>query len=248
MTTQGYILFAPHIHGFQRTASSNPGYRVDLTALTDIVEWNQLYFSMLIRNKTLILSSAEFGGFKLDQLNYTLSPDVRYEFTSWMIRFGYLHESIHTVSTQTFGKSSWMNSLQFTIGSKGSNYLYIWEEYKNNSNHFLNHIDGFGFIGIFRQGGETIWTSKNHDYKIKLGGRLRFQVGSFNKCASFIGCDMTGWLRETGDWEGKGMVRVNLFRKGLKNFAGIYYAYNFYDTFRPDNEQYLGSLGLQVIF
>lgn len=248
METQGYLLFAPHIHGYKTTTSKNPGYRVELTALTDIVRWDNLYFSFLTSNKTLIKNSPEVGGFGLDQLFYTLSPDLRYEFKKWMMRLGYLHESLHSVSNATLGRTIWMNGIQFTIGSKGSNYLYIWEEYKNNKNKFLNHIDGRSFIEFYRHGNETIWTSRNHDYKMKIGGRLRFQIGSFNKWAYFVGTDGTGWKRQNGDWEAKGIVRLNMFRKGLKNFAGFYYAYNFYDTFSPDNEQYLGSLGLQVIF
>ena len=248
MATQGYILIAPHVHGFDRTASTNAGYRVDLTALTDLIRWNQMYFSFLTTNKTLISNSPEVGGFGLDMLIYTLSPDFRYEFNNWMLRVAYLHESLHSVSRATLGRTVWMNSLQLSVGSKGSNYLYIWEEYKKNRDKFLNHLDGRAYVGIFRRGDGTIWTSRNHDYKMKLGGRVRFQIGSFNKWAYFVGSDLTGWLRESGDWEGKGLVRFNVFRKGLKNFAGVYYAYNFYDTFRPDNEQYLGSLGLQVIF
>lgn len=58
----------------------------------------------------------------------------------------------------------------------------------------------------------------------------------------------TGWYRETGDWEGTGVLKLNMFRKGKQNLGGLYYAYNFYDSFQADNEQHLGSLGLQIIF
>jgi hypothetical protein len=141
-----------------------------------------------------------------------------------------------------------MNSIQLAVGTKGSNYLYIREEFKNSSDQFLNHFDGRLFVAVFREPNETIWTGRNHDYDFKVGGRLRFQIGSFNRWAFFMGSDLTGWHRESGDWEGKGLIRINVFRKGLQNFAGIYYSYNVYDTFRPDNEAYLGALGLQVIF
>ena len=248
MGTQGYLLFAPHIHGLQKTSSTNAGYRVELRALTDLVRWNRLYFSFLTANRTLIERSPAAGFFRLDQIKYILSPDIRLEFDSWLMRISYLHESLHNVSRATLGTTIWMNSLQLTLGTKGSNYLYIWEEFRNNKDRFLNHVDGLAFVAVFRSGKESIWIGRNHDYRYKLGGRLRFQIGSFNRWAYFVGSDVTGWLRETGDWEATGLVRVNVFRKGLKNFAGVYYAYNFYDTFHPDNEQYLGSLGFQVIF
>ena len=248
MSTQGYMLFAPHIHGTTKTISTNAGYRMELLGLTDIVRWKNLSVGVLTSNKTLIARSPEAGFFKLDQIKYTLSPDLRLEMPHWLLRASYIHESLHTVSRASLGSSIWMNSYQLSVGSKGSNYLYLWEEYEHNQNRFLNHFDALFLIAFYRQGSESIWIARNHDYTHKLGSRFRFQIGSFNKWAFFIGSDLSGWHRETGDWEGTGVIRVNLFRKGVKNLGGFYYAYNYYDTFQPDNEAYLGSLGFQVIF
>jgi hypothetical protein len=248
MSTQGYMLFAPHIHGRAKTSSSNAGYRMELLGLSDIVRWNRIYASFLTANKTLIARSESAGFFKLDQLKYTLSPDLRIEFDSWLMRASYVHESLHTVSRSSEGSSVWMNSYQVSVGSKGSNYLFLWEEFENNRNRFLNHIDALLLVAVYRSGRESIWVAKNHDYTHKIGSRLRFQVGSFNRWAFFIGSDLTAWHRETNDWEGTGIIRFNAFRKGAKNLGGFYYSYNFYDSYRPDNEEYLGSLGFQVIF
>lgn len=245
--SQGYMLFAPHIHGLEKSISSNSGYRLEFKALTDLVRWNQTYLSFASANKTLIKRNAETT-FTLDEIKYSLSPDIRVEFTNWLLHFSLLHESLHTVSRATFGSTQWMNSVQMTVGSKGSNYMYIWEEYKNYHDRFLNHLDGYAFAGIFRKSTGSIWYGRNHDYKYKIGGRMRFQIGSFKKWAYFVGTDLTGWYRESGDWEATGVVRANMFRKGIKNFGGFYYAYNFYDSFHVDNEQYLGSFGLQFIF
>jgi len=248
MSTQGYMLFAPHIHGLAESISTNSGYRLELRALTDIIKWNQTYLSFITANKTLIKRSVETGPFTLDEIKYSLSPDLRIEYDTWLLRVSYLHESLHTVSHATIGGTQWMNSLQVAMGTKGSNYLFIWEEYKNNHDRFLNHLDALAFAGVFRKSNGSIWVGRNHDYKYKVGGRLRFQIGSFNKWAYFMGTDLTGWYRETGDWEGTGVLKLNMFRKGKQNLGGLYYAYNFYDSFQADNEQHLGSLGLQIIF
>lgn len=248
MDTQGYINLIDHVHGQERTSAENPGYRVEFLALTDFVRWNNIYLAGLISNKTVIRGELSRGEFTLYQLMYNIRPDIRYELPTAIIRAGINHESNHTVSQADPAGYVWMNSLQVSIGTKGSNYLFIREQFKPYKNQFINDLDGYVFLARYRDSAGTIWTGRYHDYEWKIGGRLRFQIGSFNKWAYFAGTDVTAWLRETGDWEYRTVLRLNLFRKQLHNFAGFYYAYHLYDTYSFDNESYLGSVGFQVIF
>jgi len=248
MDTQGYISFIDHIHGQARTSDPDAGYRLEFLGLTDFIRWNDLYISGLVSNKTVIRGELSRGEFSLIKLMFNMRPDIRYEFPGAILRAGINHESNHSVSVANPDLYIWMNSYQLSLGSKGSSYLFIRDEFKAYRDQFINQLDGMIYLAKFRTPGGTIWTGKNHDYKWKVGGRVRFQVGSFRNWAFFVGTDASAWVRESGAWEQQTVVRLNMFRKHLHNFAGIYYAYHIRDTYRFDNESYLGSLGLQVIF
>lgn len=141
-----------------------------------------------------------------------------------------------------------MNSYQFSLGSKGSSFLFVRDEFQGYQNQFVNNLDALLFLAKYREPVGTIWSGRNHTYKFRIGGRLRFQVASYNHWAYFIGSDATGWAKELGGWEAKVTLRMNVFRRGLDNFAGFYYSYHIYDTYANDNESNLGSLGFQVVF
>ncbi len=248
MDSHGYIGFAAHVHGFNKTNSVNPGYRAEFMAITDIFQIDRLYLGLLVGNRTLIQSSEEVGQFRLDKIKYTLSPNLRYELDDWMVRCVFHHDAFHHISSANLSGPVWLNSVQLSIGTKGAYYLYLHEQYRRVKNQFINAWDAHITGGVFLHGEESIWLAKNHNYKYELFSRFRYHIAAFHNWAYWVGLEYNIWQTRSYEFENRAVLRMNLFRKGLSNFVGIYYLYFLQDSYSLDNEDQLGALGVQIIF
>ncbi len=247
MKSHGYITVAPYIHGFNRSEHLNPGYRSEFMTYVDFVKTKGLVLNSLL-GTTTIITDPDREGMKLDRIRYTLSPGFRYEFDTWLIKGALHHECIHLISRPELNGSTWWNSFQIGAGTKGSYFLYLAEEYRNRSNTFINSWDGQINAGYIMPAKRTLFSGQNHDYRWEFFGRIRYHIGSFRRWAWFAGLQESAWLTKNGTTDHQISVAINMFRRGLSNFAGFYYTYMLYDTFKLDNSDGLGAVGFRIVY
>gem|GEM_PF-756338 len=253
MSTHGYITLESYIHGISETRGEYPAYRSETMAYVDVYRWNRLYLNALLGNTTMI-SHSDSLAWRLNRIRYTLSPGFRIEFDKWLIKGTLFHECIHLIDQREeiipgFQRgSTWWNSLQIGIGTKGAYYLYLRDQYRRINNKFLNSWDAQINFGRIIPAQNTITTGQNHNYRYELFSLLRYHIGSYWNWASFVSLRQNLWVNADHSVEHKIGVTVNFFRRGTVNFAGIFYTYYLYDTFLHDNEDSLGALGVRVVF
>jgi len=229
-----------------------PAYRSEAMAYVDFFKWHKLVINGLIGN-TVMISHSDSLVWEMDRILYTISPGFRLEFKQWLIKGTLSHQCIHRINQRepvledrTRG-STWWNSFQIGIGTKGSYYLYLRNQFKPR-NTILNTWDGQINIGKYVPAKNTLTTGQNHNYRYEIFSLIRYNVGAYNNWASFIGLRQNCWINADQTVEHKISLTFNLFRKGLYNFAGLFYTYYLYDSFIHDNENHLGVLGLKIVF
>ena len=248
MSTHGYWSFAPYVNGIKKTEGLYPGYRAEFMAHIDFVRFNNLIFTGIVGNKTMI-SKSQLSVFELDRIRYILSPGFRYEFDKWIFLGSLNHESTYAISrAEEYKGATWMNSIRIGAGTKGAYYLYLRDHYKNIHKTFLNSWDAQINAGVFLHGSNSIWVAKNHDYKFEEFSLVRYYLGSFQKWVCFAGLNQNLWLGIDNSVEKKINITLNLFKEGTVNFFGFLYTYTIYDTYSKDNENKLGAFGVRVIF
>lgn len=247
MHTHGNITIAPYIHGFDRPRGLYPGYRSEFMTYVDFLKAGRFVFNSLL-GTTTIISDTDDRGMKLDRIRYTLSPGFRYERDTWLIKGSLHHECIHTINRPEYNGSVWWNCFQIGVGTKGAYYLYLREVYKNKYNEVINRWDAQINAGWYIPAKRTLFSGQNHDYRWEEYSLIRYHLGSFRRWAYFAGVRQSLWIRENGDDEHQISITLNVFRRGLVNFAGFYYTYMIYDTYELDNADGLGSIGFRILF
>ena len=247
MHTHGHITVAPYIHGFDNSKYTYPGYRSEFMTYVDFFRHRSIAFSSLL-GTTTITSEPENQNMKLDRIRYTLTPCFRYEFKTWLIKGALHHECIHNISRPEINGSTWWNSFQVGLGSKGSYYLYLYEQYKDVKNAFLNSMDAQINFGYIMPAKRTLASGQNHEYHYEIFSLFRYHIGFFRKWACFSGLRQNTWMKNDKSFEHQINISINFFRRGADNFAGFFYTYNIYDTFSLDNANKIGSLGFKIIF
>lgn len=247
MRTYGNLTIAPSVHGFSRARATYPGYRAEFMTYVDFFRVRGFIFNSLL-GTTTIITHPDTSAMRLDRIRYTLAPGFRYEFKTWLVRGTLHHECIHAIGRPEASGSVWWNSLQLGIGTKEAYYLYLKDEYRNRNNVFLNTWDARIDAGYVVPARRTVFSGQNHDYRYEQYSLIRYHVGVFGNWAYFATLRQNMWVRSGGDTEHQINLTLNMFRKGTKNFAGIYYSYTFYDTFSLDNTDRLGFLGFRLLY
>ena len=248
MHTQGTASFAPYVNGIKKTKGLYPGYRAECQAHVDFYKNNNLILTGLVGNMTII-SRSDSSVFNLDKIRYTLAPGFRYEFNRWILRGSFHHESLYSLSRIEEQEGAfWQNSIRFGVGTKGSYYLYFDDRYRNVDDTFINSWDIQVNGGVFLHGSKSIWVAKNHNYRYELFSLLRYHVCTFHKWVYFAGLNQHLWIKSDNETEHKESLTLSFFRKGSVNFFGIYYTYTMYDSYKENNENKLGALGIRFIF
>ena len=247
MHTHGHITIAPYIHGFDDSEKLYPGYRSEFMTYVDFYKRNRLVVNSVL-GTTTIISDPEHKKMRLDRIRYTLTPGFRYELDSWLIKGALHHECIHTISLPENKGSTWWNSFQIGLGTKGAYDLYLREQYKNIRNSFLNSWDAQINVGYILPSKRTLFSGQNHDYNYEIFSLLRYHIGSFRRWACFAGLRQNTWMKNDTSLEHQINISINFFRRGAVNFAGFFYTYNIYDTFTLDEANRMGALGFRIIF
>ena len=246
--TQGSVSVAPYIHGIDKSAVLYPGYRAVFNATIDFYQIGNLFLTGLVGNETVI-NRADTILVKLDRLHYSVSPGFRLEFHEWLVKGAFHHESINRIDQEeSLGGASWQNIVRLGIGSKGSSYLFLPEEYQHRNNEWMNTFDAEIGGGIFLHGSESIWSAKNHNYRYEVFSLLRHHIGIFKNWAFFSTLRQRLWISADDSVEQQYKITFNIFRKGAVNFFGIFYTYTFHDTSTMDNEDRTGALGIKLVF
>lgn len=247
MRTYGDITIAPTVHGAKPSEKIYNGYRSEFMTYVDFFRVHGIVFNSLLGNTTII-SNFDSTGMRLDRIRYTLTPGFRIERKRWIFRGTLHHECIHTIGRREEKGSIWWNSLQLGIGTREAYYLYLNEEYRKKNNIFLNTWDARVDIGYVIPARSTILTGQNHDFVFEQHGLLRYHLGVIENMAFFATLRHNFWVKTDSSAEQQILLTLNLFRKGTKNFAGIFYTYSFYDTFSLDNSEHLGYLGFRILY
>lgn len=252
MKTHGHLTLESYIHGTDKTNAVYPAYRSEAMAYVDFFKWKRLIINGLIGNTTTI-SHSDSMVWEMDHIIYTLSPGFRVEFKQWLIKGTLKHQCIHRIDQSELlipglgHGSTWWNSYQIGIGTKGSYYLYLRNQFKVR-NTLLRTWDGQINIGSYIVPKNTLLTGQNHTYRYEIFSLIRYNIGAYNNWASFIGLRQHSWVNADHSTEHKTSLTINLFRKGLINFAGLFYTYYLYDSFTHDKENHLGVIGVKVVF
>lgn len=247
MKTHGYITVAPYIHGFDRSEGLYPGYRSEFMTYVDFYENRGLVLNSLLGTTTMI-TDPDGHGLKMDRIRYTLTPGFRYEFDTWLVKGALHHECIHVIGRPEIDGSTWWNSFQIGVGTKGSYYLYLRDEYRNKRDTFVNSWDVQINAGYIAPAKRTLFSGQNHDYRAEIFSRIRYHIGSYGNWVYFSGLAQNTWFKKDGSAEHQITITLNAFRRGLANFAGFFYTYSLYDTFTLDNSDGLGSVGFRIVF
>ncbi len=247
MHTHGYVAFSPYISGKILEDESWPGYRADFLTNIDLFKIGHSTVYGTVGNTTLI-SVSETDVFTLNKIRFNLAASLRYEFKNLLVKGTFYRGSIHKISTIEEGSPVWWNSVQFGLGTPGAYYLYLRDEYRKRENTLINSWDAQINIGAFIKPTGNAFGGINHHYKYELFSLLRYQIGVYKKWASFIGINHNVWMLRDSSTEYKISATINLFRKGTVNFAGFYYSYVFFDSYKQDNENKMSSLGFRIIF
>ncbi len=224
MRTYGNLTIAPYVHGFDRAKQRYPGYRSEFMNYVDFFQFRGLVFNSLL-GTTTIISDTDATGMRLDRIRYTLTPGVRLERSSWLVRAALHHECIHTIGRREADGSIWWNSLQIGIGTKEAYYQYLLNEYRGKQDHFLHTWDARIDIGYIIPAERTLLTGQNHDYRFEQFSLLRYHIGVFGKWVYFATLRQNLWVKTGLVTEQQVLLTVNMFRRGTRNFAGIFYTY-----------------------
>ncbi len=247
MHTHGFVAFAPYVTGVVKENDMWPGYRADFLTNIDFFKAGRSTIYGTVGNTTLI-SLGSTSGFTLDKLHYDLSANIRFEFEKLLIKGTFYRGSIHKISTVEEGTPIWWNCIQVGVGTPGATYLYLRDKYRTQDNTIINNWDGQVIFGTYFKPTGTVFTGINHSYKYEINSLVRYHLGVYKKWASFVGFRQSIWILRDSSKQYKTAITVNLFRKGAVNFAGFYYTYVLYDSYIPDNENKMGSLGFRIIF
>ncbi|MCF7810000.1 hypothetical protein K9N50_03330 [bacterium] len=245
MRTHGNVTLSTCVHGFDKQNQTYPGYRSDFTLFVDFYRWRSLVFNSSIGNTTVIEKpKAEM---QLDRIRYTLTPGLRLEFHSWLLNGSLLHECIHNIGRPEDDGSTWWNSFRIGVGTKEAYFLYLLDEYKNLNNVFLNKFDAQVNVGQIIEARRTLLSGQNHNYRQEYFSLLRYHIGIYRNWVGFVTFRQHLWILRDDTSEQKLSISLNIFRKGVKKFAGFYYDYNITDTFSLDSAEGIGTLGLRIV-
>lgn len=264
MDTHGMVSFAPYIHGMshtydivraspesEKTKRYYPAYRATFLANIDLYRWNHLVLTGTASNITAI-AATDSAFFNLNRIHYIVSPGFRYEFPRFVVRGSFHHESVFSLSRPEHLDRRkgpyWQNSIRLGVGSLGSYYLFLRDEYAGINNRLVNSFDAQINGGVFLHGSESIWISKNNPYRYEEFSLLRYHFGVFRNWAYFATFRQFLWVRLDHKREHNLNITLNAFRKGAVHFFGLYYTYTIYDNSTEDNEDRLGAMGLRVVF
>ena len=260
--THGMLSFAPYIIGKNKTSdviqlsetktqTFYPAYRAEFISHIDFFRRKNLILTGQVGNTTVI-STTDSSLFSLNRIHYIFAPGIRYELRNFIIRSSFHHESIYSLSRSEIlarRKGPYaQNSIRLGVGSRGSYYLYLRDEYRNVNDTFLNSFDAQVNVGVFLRGSESIWTAKNNPYRYEEFSLIRYHLGVFNRWVYFASFRQFLWKRLDSRIEQNINITLNTFKKGAENFFGIFLSYTLYDNSVEDNENKLGSLGIRVLF
>ncbi|MFC1541404.1 hypothetical protein ACFL50_03010 [Candidatus Latescibacterota bacterium] len=248
MQTHGAASFAPYIHGVNKNEAQYPGYRAEFLSNIDLYRHNRLVLTGIVENMTII-SRSDSSVFNLDKIRYTIAPGFRYEFEKWLLKGSVHHESLYSISRAEEKKGAyWQNSIRLGLGTKGSSYLFLPEEYRSYTNTVINTWDAQINAGVFLHGSDSIWSARNHDYRYEFFSQTRYHFAAFNKWLYFITLQQHLWVEDDKSTDNKISILLNCFRKGRNGIFGVYYRYYIYDSYIENNENKLGALGVRIIF
>ncbi len=247
MRAYGNISVAPTVQWGRSSSKAFPGYRSEFMTYVDFFKAHGVIFNALL-GTTSIISDSDSIGMHLDRIKYTLTPGFRIDRGKWLIRGALHHECIHTIGRREENGSIWFNSLQIGVGTKQAYYQYLTEEYNDKNNVFLNTFDARIDAGYVIPARNTLLTGQNHEYVYEQYSLMRYHIGVYRNLACFASLRHNLWTKNDGSVEQQVQLTLNLFRKGTKSFAGLFYTYTFFDNYSLDNSEKLGYLGLRVVY
>ena len=178
MHTQGYVSFAPYIHGRNEVGGLSPGYRAEFLSHVDFFRKKRLVVSGIVGNMTII-SRSDSSVFNLDKIRYILSPSIRYEYDTWFLKGVFHHESLYSISkAEDLNGAYWQNSIRIGVGSKSSSFLFLPEKYLIDGDVRGSAFDAQCTLGAYLHGSKSIWVAKNHNYRYEMLALVRYHAGS----------------------------------------------------------------------
>jgi hypothetical protein len=252
MQTHGYLSFEKYIQAQTTKDELYHGYRSELMANINFLRWNRFYLDGLLGNMT-IMSHPDSALWNIDRIHYTLNPGFRIEFKNWLIKGALQHDCFHRINQYDkplpgLGRGSiWWNTYQIGIGSKGAYYLNPQNPFKK-SNSILDTWDGQFNYGYYIPAKNTISTGQGQTYRHEVFSQIRYHVRARRNWAACIGLRQHLWVTAAKSVEHKINLTVNLFHRDLLGIIGIYYSYTIYDTFRLDNQDALGAIGIKIVY
>lgn len=252
MRTHGYISFENYIQAQTKKAELYHGYRSELFANINFLRWNRFYLDGLLGNMTT-MHHPDTTLWAVDRIHYTLNPGFRIEFKSWLIKGSLQHDCFHRINQYDkplpgLGRGSiWWNSYQIGIGSKDAYNLSPQNPFKK-GNSILDTWDGQLNYGFYIPAENTISTGQGHTYRHEVFSQLRCNLGARQNWAACISLRQHLWVTAAESVEHTINLTINLFNQGVLGIIGIYYSYTFYDTFRLDNQDALGAIGIKIVY
>jgi hypothetical protein len=242
----GQVTIGYQLYGMPRYSGLPPGYRSDLQVYSDLVSCRGIIFDFLTGATTCIARTRE-NPIKLDRIEYTLSPGLRYAFRKTMVTGLLFHECIHTLSREEPLGATWWNSLQLGAGTLGAYHFYFIEKYNNRDFSLRNSLDAQINAGWYLHGASP-WIGQNHPYRADVFGLVRYHFGLFRNQTFFVDIKPHLWYDTLGMVSGKLTAEVNYVILAHDNIATLYFSHCFKDDNPYDNEFSVGTLGLRFVF
>ncbi len=252
MQTHGYLSFEKYIQAQTKKDELYHGYRSELMANINFLRWNRFYLDGLLGNMT-IMSHPDSALWNIERIHYTLNPGFRIEFKNWLIKGALQHDCFHRVNQYDkplpgLGRGSiWWNTYQIGIGSKGAYSLSPQNPFKI-SNSILDTWDGQFNYGYYVPAKNTIATGQGQTYRNEVFSQIRYHVRARRNWAACISLRQHLWVTAAESVEHTINLTINLFNRGNLGIIGIYYSYTLYDTFRLDNQDALGAIGIKIVY
>ena len=252
MRTHGYLSFQNYIQAQTKKDELYRGYRPELMVNINFLRWNQFYLDGLLGNM-LMMTHPDSALWAVDRIHYVLNPGFRIEFKSWLIRGALSHDCFHRINQYDIplpglGRGSiWWNAYQIGIGSKGAYHLYPKNLFKK-STSLLDTWDGQINYGYYIPAENTISTGQGQTYRHEVFSQLRYNLGIHQNWAACISLHQHLWTTAAKSVEHTINLDIHLFNQGNLGLIGIFYSYTFYDTFRLDNQDALGAIGIKIVY
>jgi len=252
MQTHGYLSFQNYIQAQTKNDELYHGYRPELMVNINFLRWNQFYLDGLLGNM-LIMTHPDSALWAVDRIHYVLNPGFRIDFKSWLIRGALSHDCLHRINQYDkplpgLGRGSiWWNSYQIGVGSRGAYHLNPQNPFKK-SNSILDTWDGQINYGFYIPAENTLSTGQGHTYRHEVFSQLRYNLGAHQNWAACFSLRQHLWVTAAESVEHTINLTINLFNRGILGIIGIYYSYTLYDTFRLDNQDALGAIGIKIVY